>query len=611
MFEGWSIANAIAADSHIKRRTVVHKTFREMAESMLGPGDEGEDKVTTLEAAIEQYVRHGMALHFGGEPCAALRQILRQFWGQNPRFTLISGTVTFPYATSLVYCAMASRVIASAFQRAIHGPSTYPNRLTTTMPPGHEIETENWSLYSIEQRLMAGALGVGFMPTKSIIGSDMAEENKASFRVITDPFDSSRKEGIVRALAPDLSFVHGCAADRYGNTILPLPSSDAIWGPRASRGGVVVTVEKIVPTDFIRQHAGLVKLPGYLVKAVCLAPLGAHPHGMVNSEARGFEGYEADWDFLNSYALAASSYETLNAWIKEWAVDCPDQNDYLRKLGHERILSLKAKARWHGWDCQSAGMLGRIPAGKQFTRREMMLIAAAREIKEKVMRNGYRTVLSGTGVQGLAACLAYYWLRQEGYGVDLAWGLGRIGYMPLPGQTSPMGVSHTLTSKVLTDIGEIYGIVVGGRNAKCISVLGALQIDRFGNINNSRVGQLSIGSGGAADAINANETVVVVQHSPNRIVEKVGYVTCPGDRVKTLVSSMGIFRKLGEDKEFSLTECFPNLQPPATEKTVETIAEICGWELKVDDDVTEIPPPAEEELRLLRLLDADRSAMND
>ena len=73
---------------------------------------------------------------------------------------------------------------------------------------------------------------------------------------------------------------------------------------------------------------------------------------------------------------------------------------------------------------------------------------------------------------------------------------------------------------------------------------------------------------------------------------------------------MGIFRKLGEDKEFSLTDCFPDPQAAAMEKTVETIAEICGWELKIDDDVTEIRPPAKEELHLLRLLNADGSAMN-
>ncbi|MBM4462201.1 MAG: hypothetical protein FJ012_02545 [Chloroflexi bacterium] len=581
----------------------MQKRLTEIIRGLSKPGDEGEDKVTTLEDAIKRNVSHGMTIHLGGQPSAALRQLLRQFWGQHPRFVLV-GTIPFPFATSVVYSGMASKVITCAHQTTTHGPSTYPSRMGSTMPLGQDTETENWSLYSLEQRLMAGALGVGFMPTRSIIGSDMARENEDSFQVITDPFDHDRKEGIVRALVPDLSLVHGCVADRYGNTILALPYGDAIWGPRASKNGVVVTVEKIVSTDFIRNHAGLGKLPGYLIKSVCLAPLGAHPHGMVNPQVKGVEGYDADWEFLDHYAQAASTPETLNAWLKEWVADCPSQEDYLHKLGYDRVLSLKRKAHHSSWKDNLSGVLNTTVTSEQYNADEMMVIAAAREIKAKVAQNGYRTMLAGAGAPEMAACLAYHWLRKEGYGIDLLWGLGRIGPMPSPGQTNPMGVSQTLTSKVLTDIAEIYGVVVGGRNARCISVLGAMQIDRFGNINNSRVGRLSVGAGGAGDAINANETLVIIKHSPHRIVERVPYVTCPGDRVRTLVSPMGIFRKLGGDSEFTLTACFLDAQTTTIGERARAIRETCNWDVKVADNLTELSPPTAEELLWLRLFDS-------
>jgi acyl CoA:acetate/3-ketoacid CoA transferase beta subunit/acyl CoA:acetate/3-ketoacid CoA transferase alpha subunit len=588
----------------------MQQRLREIIRHLSEPIDEGEDKVTTLEDAIKQNVGHGMTIHLGGQPSAALRQLLRQFWGQDPRFVLV-GTIPFPYATSIVYCGMASKVITSAYQATTYGPSIYPSRLGSTMALRQNTETEDWSLHSLEQRLMAGALGVSFMPTKSIIGSNMAEENKGSFRVIADPFDRSRKEGIVKALVPDLSLVHGCVADRYGNTILPLPYGDAIWGPRASRNGVVVTVEKIVSTDFIRNYPALVKLPGYLVESVCLAPLGAHPHGMVNPEVKGVEGYDADWEFLDHYAQAASTAKTLDAWLKEWVVDCPTQEDYCRKLGNDRVLFLKKKAHRGNWKDDLGSVLNTISTSEQCSTSEMMVIAAARAIKEKVVRNGYRTMLVGAGAPELAACLAYHWLRKEGYGIDLLWGLGRIGPLPLPGQTNPMGVGHTLTSKVLTDIAEIYGVVVGGRNARCISVLGAMQIDRFGNINNSRVGQLSVGSGGAGDAINANETLVIVKHLPDRIVDRVPYVTCPGDRVKTLVSSMGIFRKVGEDKEFTLTTCIPSVQLTTVDERARALRERCNWDLKIADDLTELSPPTAEELLWLRLFHSGSHVVAD
>jgi acyl CoA:acetate/3-ketoacid CoA transferase alpha subunit/acyl CoA:acetate/3-ketoacid CoA transferase beta subunit len=588
----------------------MQKRFSEIIRGLSRPGDEGEDKVTTLEDAIKQNVGHGMTIHLGGQPSAALRQLLKQFWGQHPRLVLV-GSISFPYATSVVYCGMACKVITSAYQTTTRGPSTYPSRLGSTMPLEQSTETENWSLYSLEQRLMAGALGVGFMPTKSIVGSDMVKENKDSFRVIADPFDHDRKEGIVKALVPDVSLVHGYVADRYGNTILPLPHGDAIWGPRASRSGVVVTVEKIVSTDFIRHYPGLVKLPGYLVRSVCLAPLGAHPHGMVNPEAKGVEGYDADWEFLDHYAQAASTPEALYTWLKEWVADCPTQEDYLNKLGDDRVLSLKRKADKGSWKDNLNSVLNRIGTSEQYNADEMMIIAAAREIKEKVVKNGYRTMLTGAGAPEVAACLAYHWLRKEGYGIDLLWGLGRIGPMPLPGQTNPMGVSQTLTSKMLTDIAEIYGVVVGGRNARCISVLGAMQIDKFGNINNSRVGRLSVGSGGAGDAINANETLVIVKQSPHRIVERVPYVTCPGYRVKTLISSMGIFRKLDEDNEFTLTACFPGAQLATVGERAGAIRETCNWDLKIADNLTELSPPTAEELLWLRLFDSRSHGTTD
>jgi len=581
----------------------LHKSFDEIIGGLSSPGDEGENKVTTLEAAIAQNVSPGMTLHFGGEPSAAIRQIMRQFWGHKPHFIIVSGGVSRPYASGLIRYGLASKVITSS-QENPYGPPICSNGLSSATPLGHEIEVENWSIYSVEQRLMAGALGVGFMPTNSIAGSAMAQENPESFKMIVDPFDSGVQQAVVKALVPDISFVHGCVADPYGNTILPMPYSDTIWGPRASRNGVVVTVEKVVSTDHIRQYPGLVKLPGYLVKSVCIAPFGSHPHGMATPHVEGFEGYDIDSEFLAVHDQAAPIPGTLDAWMEEWIIGCGSQEQYLKKLGQERMALLKGKAVLEAWEHELAGALASIHTNQKPNTDEIMLIAAAREIKKKAVEKGHRTILSGWGTIGLAAWLAYHWLRQEGYGMDLLWGLGRIGYMPLPGQTNPRGVSHSFTSKILTDTTEIYGVVVGGRNARCISVLGALQIDRFGNINNSQVGPLSLGAGGAGDAINANETIVIVKHSPNRVVEKVDYVTCPGNRIKTLVTSLGVFKKLGDDDEFTLTACLPNGQSPTLEARVRKIKETCGWEIKVAADVVDVSLPTEEELQWLRLLDS-------
>jgi len=585
-----------------RKEKQVQDRFKEIVDSLASPGDEGEDKVTALRQAIEEHVTPGMTLHIAGEPSAALRQLLRLFWKRDARFTVVSGSLSRPYGTGLVRFGLASKVITSA-QENPYGPSTCPDGLASVSCFGRTVKVENWSLYSVEQRLMAGAMGLAFMPTLSIAGSDMALENADSFRVISDPFDTGRQQAVVKALVPDISFVHGCVADRYGNTILPLPCANLLWGPRASRNGVIVTVEKVVSTDFIRHHAALVKLPGYLVRAVCEVPLGAHPAGMVNQYVEAINGYEADWEFVASHDRVAPDRAALEEWVSEWVLGCPSQDEYLTKLGRDRIRHLEQAARPDAWRENLAVAARAVEKGSRYTADEMMLIAAAREIKDRVPRSGYRTILSGAGTAGFAAWLAYHWLRREGYGIDLLWGLGRAGWLPLPGQTNPVGVFDSLSSKMLTDTAEIYGVMVGGQGARCMSVLGVLQIDRFGNINNSRVGWRSLGSGGSGDAINASETLVIVKHSPERVVDRVGYVTCRGDRVKTLVTSLGVFRKIDGEEEFTLTACMPDSRSTTPEKRIREIVEACPWDLKTAAEVEEVPPPTPEELLWLRLLD--------
>ena len=85
---------------------------------------------------------------------------------------------------------------------------------------------------------------------------------------------------MIKRFNPDVALYHGWAADAAGNTIIAPYGDDREWGAKAATAGVIVTVEKIVSTDFIREHAHMVKIPAYMVDAVCLAPFGAHPRAM-------------------------------------------------------------------------------------------------------------------------------------------------------------------------------------------------------------------------------------------------------------------------------------------------------------------------------------------
>lgn len=570
--------------------------------------DYDQKKVMPISEAIRQAITPGMQLHIAtaNDPNAALREIIRQFWGTDPKFTLISSGVTTPYVISLVHCGLLKKVITA------NCSYTYPTpRPIPLLQDAHKrgvIDIESWSLYSLEQRLMAAALGVGFLPTKSVIGTSLAEENAESFQIISDPFDDKADIGVVRAIEPDISFVHGCVADCYGNTILAAPYFTSIWGSRASKNGVIVTVEKLVSPEFIRKHSSLVKIPGYLVKSISVVPFGAHPQ-CSTGEAIGIDrGYGEDYEFIIDYQKASQERSKLDAWLNEWIIECNKQEDYLRKLGNNRLLSLKGRASSDAWKYTLNTDFTSLAETKKANPTEMMVVAAARHIKKKVLEGGYQAVLAGIGSPGLAAWLAYYLLRKENYNVTLLTGTGLAGYAPRPGDPFLMSPSNIMTCNMLTDTVEVYGTLVGGSRNKCLSVLGAAQIDKYGNINTLKIDDLYfIGPGGAGDAINAQETIVIAKQSQKRLLENVRFVSCPGSKVKTLVTDLGILEKPEKDASFILTKYFAGPGFSTQEQRIIEIKEKCGWEMNIAEFLEEIEPPVIEELAILRSIDPQGS----
>jgi len=469
------------------------------------------------------------------------------------------------------------------------------------------IDIESWSLYSLEQRMMAGAMGVGFMPTKSLMGTSLGDENGDSFKITTDPFDAKAKIGVVKALVPDLSLIHGCVADPEGNVILSPPYFTSIWGARASKEGVIATVEKIVPSEVIRKQSALVKLPGHLVKCVCPVPFGSHPQGLAAESIGVTEGYAEDYDFIRTFVDASQTAADLEAWLKEWVVQCDTQDEYLRRLGAKRILLLKGKSSPDAWKYEALGSKSDRRSVPQANKTEIMVIAAAKEIKRVTMERGHNTILAGIGSPGLAAWLAYYMLKEASEDVvTLMTGLGQVGYSPRPGDPFLMSLGNVMGSTSLTDTVEVYGTLVGGAHNRCLSVLGTAQIDQYGNLNTVKIGDVPfIGVGGAGDAVNARETLVVARQSPKRFMKQIPYIGCAGKKIKTLVTDLGVFEKLGDDGIFSLTKVVTDASSRRMEERLQEIKERCGWEIKPAESLEEISPPTLDEINLLRALDPE------
>jgi acyl CoA:acetate/3-ketoacid CoA transferase alpha subunit/acyl CoA:acetate/3-ketoacid CoA transferase beta subunit len=559
-------------------------------------------KVVSLKEAVAGYIKPWMKIHLAGGiggPSAAVAEIIRQFYGKSPGFELIQSTVT-GHSLNLLHCNLLNKMIFAACMDI--SPSGRPSKIMQQKWAAKQIEFENWSLCSLQQRLLAGALGVEFMPTRSVGGSSLAEANRQGFMEVINPFDNEKTVGLVKALNPDVSIVHACLADEMGNSVLSIPFGDDLWGALASQS-VIVTVEKVVSSEVIQRYAALVKIPAYMVKAVCPAPMGLHPFSLASPNLEDLKGYETDKDFLRDLHQASLENERLDKWIKEWVLDCPDHQAYLDKLGKTRTSALQYQAAAVKKAEKTAP---KVAEPTQYSSEEMLLIAAAREIKQKIMHARHKTVLLGAGSRSAAVLLAYYQLKALGYELDIVTGNGQYGYDPSAGEMAVQNLEGIYTSKMVTDTVTAQGILIGGKHNRCLGVLGAGQIDKYGNLNSTltSAGQFLVGSGGANDVGNAAEVIVIINQSKDKFVENLPFITTPGKQVSTVISNLGIFRKPQGKREIIISASLPDNQMPDLAERIKRIKSECGWPILAAEKILDVPPPAADELAMLRKLTA-------
>lgn len=579
-----------------------------IARRLAVPAVEGPDKVTTLEDAVRRLVAPGQTLYLGaahGRPSALVRELVRQWWGRRPEWTVAATGFGSPW-TALVVGGLVRRLVTTFIGEGY--PFPVPQALVGPEVLAGRLAVQSWTMLTLPLRLVAGAMGVPFLPTRSLLGSSMEEHNARDGDLVMadDPFGGDGRVAFVRALHPDVALFHAWAADRAGNVVAAAPLNDNFYGAMAARGGAIVSVEKIVSTDFIRRHATLVRLPAQYVAAVVEAPLGSHPGGMYGMNVPELEGYAEDLDFIVELRRAFRKRETAEAWIREWMLDVPDQTAYVARLGYRRVMEIKGRAHTDAWVSELEMLADGLAPDDRLSPGERMVVAAGRLLADKVRDRGYRTFLAGVGNSNLAAWLAAYQLKAAGVDVEVMAETGMVGYLPRPAEPFVFSFRNFPSSKMLTDIVHVMGIFMGGRENRCLGSLAAGQVDKHGNINSTVVpGVMYItGSGGANDiASSAREVVVTLAQSAARFVDKVPYVTAPGRRVSTVVSDLGVYEKTDEHGELTLTAIHAG-RPEA--EAVQAARDACGWDLRVAPGLRRLDPPTPEELRLVRLFDPRR-----
>ncbi len=185
------------------------------------------------------------------------------------------------------------------------------------------IEVRDHSNFTIAQALLAGALGAPYLPTRTLLGSDIPRAN-GTFREATSPFDGSPLL-LIPPITPDVTVLAVQRADQDGNAHLWGPwgvSQEAALAARAA----IILAEEIVGRDVIASDPNRTIVPGFKVAAVVHEPGACHPSPLQGRYAR-------DHSFYHEYHAATRTREGFDAWIAEWVTGVEDRAAYLRRLG--------------------------------------------------------------------------------------------------------------------------------------------------------------------------------------------------------------------------------------------------------------------------------------
>lgn len=290
-------------------------------------------KLRSMAEAIAEYVPDGSSVAIGLAlepliPFAAGHEIIRQ---QRRNLTLI-GPISDLLFDQLIGAGCVEKVKAAWVGNVSEGLGhCYRRAIEQSIP--RAVVTEEHSNYTIGLALLAASLGVPYIPTRSLLGSDIPRQNP-TFRLQQSPLDGTPLL-LVPAVHPDVTILHAQRSDEDGNVHLWGSVGISEEGMLAARD-VIVVAEEIVPRGVILSDPNRVLGPSFKVQAVVHEQWGAHP-----SAVAGY--YNRDHRYYHEYHTQTRTADGFQNWLDEWVLNTQDRAAYAAKLGEERIHSLGVK----------------------------------------------------------------------------------------------------------------------------------------------------------------------------------------------------------------------------------------------------------------------------
>ena len=280
-------------------------------------------KVVSLAEAIAAHVPDGSLVALGcalepAIPFAAVHELIRQ----GKRELRLVGPISDIAFDMLIGTGCVAEVHAAWVGNVSAGLGhCYRRAMERGIP--RRIAVRDHSNFTIALSLLAAALGAPYIPTKTLLRSDIPRAN-GTFKESTSPWDGSPVL-LVPALAPDVAIIACQRADAEGNAHLWGPLGVSQEAALAARK-VIVLADEVVDRSVIASDPNRTICPALKVAAVVAVPGACHPSPLQGRYAR-------DHDFFHDYHRATRDVAGFEAWIAEWVTGVPDRAAYLARLG--------------------------------------------------------------------------------------------------------------------------------------------------------------------------------------------------------------------------------------------------------------------------------------
>jgi 3-oxoacid CoA-transferase subunit A/glutaconate CoA-transferase subunit A len=280
-----------------------------------------EDKRMSMVDAVSRFTRDGDYFALGGfghirVSMSAIYEMIRQ---GRKGMTMAAKTAVHDIDV-LIGGGVVSRVdCAYAFGHELRGLSPTGRR---AVEGGKVKVVGEISNAGFQWRFKAAAMGLPFMPTRSMLGSDTLR--MSSSKVVEDPF-SGKPLCLLPACYPDFVFMHVHRCDIYGNAQIDgIIIEDSELARAAKR--LILTTEEIVDTEEIRDHPDRTAVPFYLVDAVVEAPYGSHPGNM-----QGL--YYSDEEHMAEWLRLSRTDEGVEEYLDKYVRSVGDFSEYVELVG--------------------------------------------------------------------------------------------------------------------------------------------------------------------------------------------------------------------------------------------------------------------------------------